>query len=194
MRRKIPVAAMQGGAFPLVIDLPPPYYEGIGKVASAHAILENRVQELLFDLMAVDYPIGRVAFEYRHPAVLFGLVRRLLDLRGIQIKQTLLDVEHDAKEQNLQEVEDEIRSHSRERDKLAHGVWLVMPNAQLALRVTEGQFTTEAGIHDRAFLPEPHLVPVPWFDWQRLLTLKTAKKISDVRAEVKPQIAALLEK
>ena len=64
----------------------------------------------------------------------------------------------------------------------------------LALRVTERQFKTDEGIYDRSFLPQPHFIPVEWFNWQRHLTLKTAKKITDVQAEVKPQLAALLEK
>lgn len=97
MPRKVPVAAMQGASFPVVIDLPPPYYEGIGKVVSAHAFLESRVQEFLFDLMAVDYPVGRVVFEYGHPARLFGTIRKLLDLWGIEVKQKLLDAEHGKK-------------------------------------------------------------------------------------------------
>ena len=69
-----------------------------------------------------------------------------------------------------------------------------MPDGQLALRVTEGQFKTDEGIHDRAFMPQPHVIPAAWFNWQRHLTLKTAKKITDVQAEVKPQLSALLQK
>jgi hypothetical protein len=192
--RKIPVAEMQGGSLPVVLDLPSPYYEGIGKVASAHAFLESRMQEFLFDLMAIDYPIGRVVFEYGDPARVFGSIRKLLDLWGIEIKQKLLDAETQTKLQNLEQFETEIRSHSRQRNNLVHCVWMTMPDGQLALRVTEGQYQTDQGIHDRAFLPQPNFIPVEWFNWQRELILRTTKKLMDIQTEVKPQLAALLER
>ena len=68
MPSKVPVSAMRGDMFPVVIDLPPNVTQGIGKIVAAPAVLENRVQEFLFDVMKVDYPQGRVAFEnYRDP-------------------------------------------------------------------------------------------------------------------------------
>jgi hypothetical protein len=48
--------------FPVLIELPANIYEGIGKIITAHALLENFVSETLFDLLTIDYPEGRVAF------------------------------------------------------------------------------------------------------------------------------------
>lgn len=165
--------------FPIVVDLPPKVWEGIGKVVAAHAVLENRVQELLFDAMKVDYPQGRVAFEnYRDPAVQFGIVRKLFDSWGIQV-----DI-------NLEDLESEIRDRTRTRNILAHGVWLNSAEGKLVLRVTEGQFSTEHGIHVRAFLPESRIVADDLYDTFRNQTLNTARMIIRLHKAVKSALVA----
>lgn len=181
-KTKIPHSAMRGGTFPIALKLPSHINEGIGKVVAAHGVLENRVQELLFDLMKVGYPQGRVAFEYRHPAQMFGIIRRLLDLWGIQV------------DANLEDFESEIRRRSRERDKLAHGVWVKLPSGDLGLRVTEGQIKTDAGIHDRAYLPEVQEVPEDYFKNTRTEIMATAIKVGDLQKVVKRALQALTEK
>ena len=55
----------QRKTYPIEIDLPLNIYKGIGKVLSAHAILEQLVSEIVFELMKVDYKAGRTAFPYR---------------------------------------------------------------------------------------------------------------------------------
>jgi hypothetical protein len=182
MAQKIPVSAMVGGEFPIVIDLPTEITNGIGRVVAAHAVLENRVQELLFDAMKVDYPQGRVAFEnYRDPAVLFGIIRKLFDSWGIQI-----DI-------NLQDLETDIRSCTRERNILAHGVWVRDAPDRIALRVTEGQFTTEAGIHVRAFLPETQGIADDFWEPTRTRILQVAKVVIAIQQTVKPALSSVLQ-
>jgi len=82
-KRKVPlpVDPKVAGMFPTTIDLPPDVYSGIGKVVSAHAILENAVSEVVYELMNIDYPEGRTAFSYRAASVQMTLIRKLLDLR-----------------------------------------------------------------------------------------------------------------
>jgi hypothetical protein len=62
MAKTLPVSTESATRYQVVMDLPPVTYEDIGRVISAGAILENQVSELLFELMKIDYPEGRVAF------------------------------------------------------------------------------------------------------------------------------------
>ena len=183
MAKKIPVSAMKGDMYTIVADLPRYVLQGIGQVVAAHALLENRVQELLFDAMKVDYPQGRVAFEnYRDPAVLFGIVRKLMDSRGIKV------------EENLQDLEDNIRSCTRDRNILAHSIWLRRPDGTIALRQTEGQFSTPDGIHVRAFLPESRIVAAEEYGNYRNAILMTTEAISRLKKRVNDALASSPEK
>ena len=177
---RIPVAEIEGTTYPVRRDLPNEYYVWIGSVIQAHALIELRMQETLFDLMGTEYPRGRVAFAHRDPAVLFKTARDLLDLLGIKLDPSL----------NLQEFEDEIRSRTVERNNLAHGVWLEGPNNTIALRVTFGQINHPDGrIHVRAFLPELQVLTYDYFRKVREETLATVDRLCLFQEVVKQALA-----
>src|SRR5262245_36038281 len=96
-KKKPPILSLdqiEEEAWPPVVEIPDNVCLGIGRIIAAHAFLESRVQELLFDLMImVDYPAGRVAFEYRSAPVLFQTARRLLAMWGIKPTADLQDLE-----------------------------------------------------------------------------------------------------
>src|SRR5262245_26755640 len=84
--------------YPIETDLPLNIYKGIGKVLSAHAILEQLVSEIVFELMKVDYKAGRTAFPYRAASTQFTLVRSLLRLRKLKPKINIIDLEAQIKD------------------------------------------------------------------------------------------------
>ena len=45
---RLPAAKIPATEYPIVFNLPANIYEGIGKIVSAHAILETQVWETLF--------------------------------------------------------------------------------------------------------------------------------------------------
>src|SRR5437016_2465202 len=121
----IPASSHKVAQFTIEPDLPISIYKGVGKVITAHAILETMVSELVFDLMRVDYPAGRTAFPYSAASKQFTLARELIALRGITSSIDLVDLE------------DQIKDCTTARDQLAHGVWLRGKNGSLGLRLTE---------------------------------------------------------
>lgn len=175
--RKLPRAAMVGTTAPIVIDHPTGIYEGIGKVVHAHAILETALQELLFDLMKVDYPSGRVVLRYQSGAERFKTVRRMLDLRGITASM------------DTAALLTQIQECCDHRDQFAHGVWIRDGDGNIALRLTRGVFETPDGMADRSFLPEPQYVPDEVYSQIREKILSTVRQVHDLRHEVKQFLA-----
>jgi hypothetical protein len=111
----------------VLVDLPPNIYEGIGKIITAHALLENCVSETLFDLMQIDYPEGRVAFGYRAASAQFAIIRRLIELHGIKVPF------------DLTAMDDNIEAACTARDQYAHGLWIERSGIP-ALRLTKGMY------------------------------------------------------
>ncbi|QWG10838.1 hypothetical protein KMZ29_13660 [Bradyrhizobium sediminis] len=170
--RKLPHAAIPAAMFPIITDLPPSVYEGIGKVVSAHAFLETQVTELLFELSKIDYPIGRVTLKYQAASERFKTVKKLLVLHGFS-----------PPELNLNELFKQIETCCRVRDELSHGVWVQTPQGKLALRLTKGDYETEDGIADRSFIPQANEIPDTHYDQARNIILLTANAVARLKAE-----------
>jgi hypothetical protein len=166
--RKLPRSKMPGTTYPIVIDLPTGVYLGIGSVVQAHAILETALQELVFDLMKVEYPAGRVALRYQAGGERFKTIRRMLDLHGITTKFDTVQLLKD------------IRECCDHRDQFAHGVWIRDENGIMALRLTRGVFETPEGNADRTFLPEATLIPDEAYAVIRENILSTVRRVYDL--------------
>src|SRR5436190_8881295 len=68
---------------PVVTQLPQRMIDGIGRVTVAQAFLEWRVTVLVFDLLIIDHPEGRVTLKDQSAFERFKTVKSLLNLRGI---------------------------------------------------------------------------------------------------------------
>jgi hypothetical protein len=157
--------------YAIEIDLPLNIYKGIGKVLSAHAILEQVVSEIVFELMKVDYKTGRTAFPYRAASTQFTLVRSLLRLRKLKPKINVADLEA------------QIKDCCTVRDQLAHGVW-IRQSGELRLRLTEGTYNTPQGKQFRATMPEARRPPESYFDDNREVILATVKIVQKLKKEI----------
>jgi hypothetical protein len=82
---KLPHSAIPARTYPVAHYLPDPVCLGIGKVVSAHAVLENEVFELLVSLSGIRHPIGRVMLRYQGANERFKTCRRLMVLHGISL-------------------------------------------------------------------------------------------------------------
>jgi len=173
----LPISALQGGVRPVATDLPKSTYEGIGKVISAASILEHQVSELLFYLMKVGYPEGRVAFKYAGASTMFSTIRRLIDLHGINPKGDMAKLEAAIKDDCC-----------KPRDKLAHGIWL-QGQEGLGVRITEGKFDEPGGKRDAAFLPHCEAIDDPYYEDTRQRILAIVEQVSALKSEVKAALA-----
>ena len=172
--RKLPLHAISGTTFPIVQELPLHVCRGIGKVVSAHAVLETEVTNLLFDLAGIKYPIGRMSFRYQAASERFKLVKRLMSLHGLSAPQEL----------PINELLDQITDCCNARDMFSHGVWVKTKEDRLALRLTKGEFKTEEGVIDRTMLPQAMFVPSDYYEATRHVILITAQAVSRLREEL----------
>jgi hypothetical protein len=184
--KKVPLHALTGTGLPVANTLPSRYFEGIGKIIVAHAIVEKEVSELIFDLAQIDYSIGRAAFRYQAASERFKLAKRLMVMHGIEPPPPLV----------INELLEQITDCCNIRDQFAHCVWLQIPPDRIALRVTKGEFETEQGIIDRTALPQALFIPeeFDYFEEQRHVILITAAAVSNLRQHVTAWFRARLPK
>ncbi len=166
-KRKIPLPAssLKVEHLPVEFDLPISVYKGIEKIISAHALLETIVLDLVFVLMKIEPPEGRIALGYRSAIERFKLVRQLLDLRGI----TIADF-------NLNEMENGIGDCCAMRDQVAHGIW-VRKNGILGLRLTKGGYELKDGYRSRAIIPQGMDVPDNYYDRAKEIIKSTIAEV-----------------
>jgi hypothetical protein len=175
----LPLSIKASAQRKIVFDPPQYIVEGIGQVLSAHALIEHFVQHLLYDLMVAHAHVGRIAIGRRDPAVHFKSIRRLMGAWNVAVPM------------NLEEFESEIRRHTRERNALAHGVWVFSPNGEIALSRTEGYYDTEEGERDAAILPDWFVPPSDWFSNLRNKMMETTQKVRDLKTIIWPSLPPL---
>lgn len=170
-KTKLPFVAIASSQYPLVSELPTATYVGIGKIISAHAILENKVLELLCELVKVDESVGRVTFRYQSALERFKIVERLLVLYDIKPKT------------NLKSIRRDIERSCQLRDTFAHGIWS-LKDGDIALRITKGEYETDDGIVDRSFVPQASKYSDCFFERNRVEILKFVDRVRDLKNEV----------
>lgn len=180
-KRKIPLPASpeKVAHYRVEIKLPPGVYKGIGKIISIHALLETLVSELVFLLMRVEPAEGRTALGYRSAGEQFKTVRKLLDLRGIELPDF-----------NINEIATGIEDCCTMRDQMAHGVWVRKPNGVLGLRLTKGGFESEEGYRSRAITPEGMQIPHEYYDQAREIIISTIAEVQHFTEAVKVALQA----
>ena len=179
---KLPVHKIPGTRHKIVSQLPDSLCLGIGKIVSAHAVLENRVADLLFELMQTDQATGRVALGYRAASERFKTIKQLLFMHGIKTSVPLADL--------LQQIQDCCNA----RDQVAHGVWIASDEDRIALQLTKGIYETAEGQADRKFVPEGQYVPDNYFEETRKIILTTAHAVHVLLQEVRTFFGEPVEK
>jgi hypothetical protein len=172
---KIPLSAHRASAFPVVFELPSKVYEGIGKIVSAHAVLETLVSELVYELMEIEYPQGRVVLRYQAASERFKTARRLLTLHGITPGVDTTDLFK------------QIENCCNYRDQFSHGIWVQAPDG-LALRLTRGEYETDEGTADRSFVPQATFIPDTSYEENRNTILSTVQAVARLKDEVKAEL------
>ena len=169
--------------FPVVAELSKDKYEGIGAVVFAHALLEWHLTRVLYKLLKIDHPEGRLAVRVPNIPDRLKLIRKLLDLRNIKItidtKKLLLDVE----------------DYSGRRDALAHGIWVLHETGEVMLRLTKGEYPTPEGkVIKREHVPQGVLVDPTYYGQLAANILTICKAIYQIEQEVDAALASSPQK
>jgi hypothetical protein len=154
--------------------------QGIGKVIVAYAFLEWRVTVLVFTLMVIDHPEGRVAFRNQSAFERFKLVKSLLALRGIQYE-------------NSNDLGAEIEESTTLRNQLAHGIWSLR-DEKINLRLTKESFETDEGQINRAFMPQMAILPDDYFEQAVSFIKHTTRGVNALQEHVEAAMLRLLQK
>jgi hypothetical protein len=67
---------------PVVIDLPQHILDGIGKILSLHAYMEWRLSLVIYSLLDIDLPEGRIAWAYHAPLSRAKVIQSLFEWNG----------------------------------------------------------------------------------------------------------------
>jgi hypothetical protein len=119
-----------------VLDLPASLLREIGRVITAHSVVELYLNNIVYDLIGLDPTIGRLAVREPRAADRVDLIAKLMTLKGFT---TTID---------MKELRKTIDKCTTERDQLAHGVWGPNPRTGvLHLRLVRGTQEIEKGRH-----------------------------------------------
>lgn len=137
--------------------------------------MEHVISEIVFDLLKIEYAVGRTAFAYRAASTQFTLVRSLLDVRGIKPKIDIIALE------------DQIRELCSARDQLAHGIWSEL-DGRVGLVRTDGTYDTPEGRRARAILPQGMNMQERYFDGTREVILSTLTVLQELKVEIASEL------
>lgn len=114
---------------PVVTDLPMSVFREIGRVVVYHAFLEYAMSRPAYDLLNINPKQGRVAVREPRGHEIFDMVKDLAFIDGIELHK------------NYQLLQDSLEACKKQRDQLAHGIWLRDPKTdQLFLRLLGGSW------------------------------------------------------
>ena len=117
----------------LVEALPDNLLREIGRVVFAHAVLENHLTGFAHAALQVSRKEGRIAV--REPR-LTDRFEMILDLMAVHEVSCTVDTTVLRKR---------IEDCSRQRDQLAHGIWVQVPDGRTLLRLTKGNWQPVKG-------------------------------------------------
>ena len=114
----------------IVHDLPDALAAAIGRVVAAYSRLEHKMLMIVALLLQLQKPEARVALRNGRPTDLLDTALQIFALRDI-------DYRIDAAK-----LKSSLEAAKRERDLLAHGVWLKQPHSPiLYLQIARGQWS-----------------------------------------------------
>lgn len=169
---------MKRGA--LLETLPDDIFRAIGRVIFSHAVLENYLDGFAHAALEVSRKEGRIAIKSRGPLTeRFDLITDLM-----KVHEATCAVE-------IKSLRNRIEDCSRQRDQLAHGIWVRIPDGRVMLRVVKGSWQPVEGQKVKRLISPEGIE----FDEQDGLMLagfinQTSHILIEMSNEVLPQISA----
>jgi hypothetical protein len=175
------IAEIQSTQYPAETNLPQWMIDGIGRVTVAQAFLEWRVTVLVFDLLMIDHPEGRVTLKDQSAFDRFKTVKSLLNLRGIT---SAVDVNALGKV---------IEECTTRRNQLVHGIWSRV-DGDIKLRLTKDSFDTAEGQVNRTFMPQMATIPRSYFEDTVIAIEAATAEVMKLWKEVEAALLPRLQK
>src|SRR5262249_1581174 len=154
-------------------DLPRWINTSIGKVIMTHAILENKVSELVYDLARINYSAGRVAIVDRNACDQFKVAMELIAMHGLtpSIK--------------LNKLRDQIDDCCEVRDMVGDAIWMKDKDGNgVEIRRQRGKIATKAGSVNRKYKPTGHAIPLDYFKDHVEVILSAIQVVMNLKKEV----------
>ncbi len=171
--------------YPIIQNLPVSHTREIGRFITQWALLEWKLKQIAYDLLAVEPPVGRLAIT--EPRVV-DYVTMLEDI--LRIKRLKVDVDLKKLKTSLSE----LASH---RDRIAHGVWLKYPKTRSpTLQIIKGSWQPDPKKPKVKAVIHPRTVAVRVQDLQILVAnVKTLiEAIEILTGKVRLVLASSLQK
>jgi hypothetical protein len=130
-------------------DLPGSITKEIGHIMVRWAFLEHKIQQIIWNLVQVTIPMGRLAIREPRAEDRITLIQQISDLRGISIS-----------DDHITKIKSEIKQVSPDRDLLAHGFWFRTANGW-SVALTRGKWSdSEPHSKYKSVVPEAvHVTP-----------------------------------
>lgn len=124
-------------------NIPPYLAREVGRIIVRWAYLEHTVQRIVWLLLQVTYPFGRLAVREPRLEDRISLLRTLAELRGIILDNNILTT-----------IQSRIKKTAPDRDTLAHGIW-VPQNGEWRVLLTRGKWSdNEPHPSSKSVVPE----------------------------------------
>ena len=97
---------------PITLDLPASLQREIGKVVTRHAVVELKLNRIVYTLLGIDAVSGRISVREPRTTDRLDMIADLLKITKIKVQADLPAIRTDLDKCSL------------ERDRLAHGIWI----------------------------------------------------------------------
>jgi hypothetical protein len=154
------------------LDLPASLFREIGRVISAHSVVELSLSNIVYDLAGVDSKIGRLAIREPRAADRIDPIIKMMALKKIPLRWTMKALRKALRK--------EVEKGAKRQEWLTHGVWGHHPHTGvLHRRLVRGAQEIEMGKPPVSRILSP--VGVPW----------TAENCADLANEIRQIIKIL---
>lgn len=164
----------KSGVTPTLYDLPPSINRELGRIIVRCSYLEFYLQSIIWRLLQITVPMGRIATRMPRAEDRVDMIRDLAIVRKITLD-----------ENKLATLKKNIRGIWERRDTLAHGVWTKAPDNRWLVIKQAGNWPEHLAtpVRSRRIMPEALTVNV---DALRTITegldntIESARKLSDL--------------
>jgi hypothetical protein len=149
---------------------------GIGRVIVAHSRLEDLMSELVYDLLRMDYKLGRQIFRGDNPPDLYAIACRLMKVWDLQPPSPQL--------------RNDVKKAYAKRNEIGHGAWIKVKSGDIRIRLMREERPTVVGMLDRRIMPQAANRTLKHFNDDAKFINNVADRVRDltraVNAELKP--------
>jgi hypothetical protein len=149
---------------------------GIGRVIVAHSRLEDLMTELVYDLLRIDYKLGRQIVRGDNPPDLYATACRLMKVWNLPAPS--------------RQLRKDIKKAYDKRNETGHGAWIKVKSGDIRIRLMREERLTVVGMLDRRIMPEAAKRTLKHFNDDAKFINSVADRIRDliwtVNAELKP--------